>query len=155
MEQGKIIKSDCNIYIIDGVCVVPPQNSKDRPEGPLWGPQGPGASQKLAPKRVPTVGRLTCQQYLKSPPLLLILVLLVLNNRVYQKRNFMIFDHTPCNLNTYLECSLNFFKNLFQASNYSKLIILRKQPLQNIFKAFKTIIFLSHIFFKDESKPLQ
>ena len=27
-----------DVYIIGGVCVVPSQNSEDRPEGPLWGP---------------------------------------------------------------------------------------------------------------------
>ena len=27
-----------HLYIIDGVSVVPSQNSEDRPEGPFWGP---------------------------------------------------------------------------------------------------------------------
>ena len=27
-----------DLYILDGLCVVPSQNSEDRQKGPLWGP---------------------------------------------------------------------------------------------------------------------
>ena len=40
---GKVIKVKnklgflANLYIIDGVCVIPSKNSEDMPQGPLWG----------------------------------------------------------------------------------------------------------------------
>ena len=38
-----------DLFIIDGVSVVPSQSSQDRPKGRLRGPSGPGASQRLTP----------------------------------------------------------------------------------------------------------
>ena len=49
------------LYIIDRVCVVPSQNAEDRPEGPLWGPLGPSASQRLAPLACPMGPETSCQ----------------------------------------------------------------------------------------------
>ena len=36
-SQNKMVNQCSYLYIIDGVYVVPLQNSEDRPEGPFWG----------------------------------------------------------------------------------------------------------------------